>query len=368
MFTRRANGTMAVAVLSLLFFTGGCAEIPKQEFKSYTSAFDEVKENTDRFLVDMAEAKTIADAAKPKKEDTSAAPSPAPFPLTLTLSSASVPDDPIEHRRAALEVVMRFNTALTNLAEGRSPEEVKSSVQSLAEGLKNLSGLVGASIPALGPFVPLISTVVGELEKAANREQFKNALRAGEPVIDGILQLFAKDAQDVYAIRALDAIRRSGRAKRKLTSLVRQMRSVAAEHDKPADDNVVKKLDKLEERIAAALNTVGAAGNSSKLETTVGGKKFDTIALSQLEQTLDQVEKEAANYQAVVAEQQAYNKLMVSYGELLTQANAALRNVRTALDRPADIRAQAMSLISFAFAVKRDWETLQTARRAASGT
>ena len=79
-----------------------------------------------------------------------------------------------------------------------------------------------------------------------------------------------------------------------------------------------------------------------------------------------QAEAEADKYQAVIRAQNALLELIVSYGRLLSKTNDALTIVRAAIDDPPDIRQQALEFVSFAFAVKRDWEALDAARRAAA--
>lgn len=359
---QKIHGLAAVAALFVALVISGCTTVPQQEFKAYTAAFDEVKDGTETLLLEFDAAEKLAAKAKASKK----AASPTAFPLTVSLNMGTAPSDPVAARRTALEAVVRFNTVLTELAQGKKPEEIRSSVDSLITGLMNVADLAGTTLPISGAVVPLVTTVIGQLEKAANRAQFAEALRKGEPIIDEILRRFALDAQDLYVIRATDAIRRSGRAKAAVTASVRQMRRVALEHDNPAAAHAAK-IAKIETAIRAALDRVGQTANTNKLTATPGGLPFDQLTLSQLEQTAMQMEVEAGKFEAVIAEQKAYYDMVMAYGRLLAQAGASLKAVRMAIDKPADVRAQAMELISFAFALKREREALRAARQDASG-
>ncbi|HTT40965.1 MAG TPA: hypothetical protein VMH32_25185 [Burkholderiales bacterium] len=373
----------STAVFLAALLGAGCTTVPQQEFKSYTEAFAEVKSTTEQLLVEYdaarqaedayKQAKTAAEkAAEEAKKGTKQAPAllpPFPPSVTLTLATESRrPPDPVGARRQALEVVADFNTALVSLAEGKKPEQVKSSIDSLTGGLSNVAKLAGTSlpIPFAGEISTLLSTVITKLDEARNRQQFVAALKEAEPIIRGILRLFAEDAQDIYQIRAGQATRAWTSHQDAVIKLVKQMRDIAKECDRPTVDQA-KKLDALEKEVRALLDRAGLKDNSEKLPTTDGAhQQFDELALSQLQQTLVQAQGEADKYEAVIKAQTALLALVVSYGRMLAQTDATLIAVRKALDNPADIREQATELIGFVFTVKRDWEALNAARRAAA--
>ncbi len=344
----------------------GCATVPEREFKTYNDAFVETKNVTELLLLEYDAAKRSEDKLKAEKKPAHTSNSPYPPSVTITFESEN--GSAIDHvgaRREALEVLSAFNALLMSLAEGKKPEEIKSSVDSLIEGLNNVANLIGANlpIPYVGEIGSLISTVVAKLQEAQNRQQFVEALRQAEPIISGILRLFARDAEDIYRIRAIQTDRLWTQHQDAVATFVRQMRAVTTEHARPTGKEK-KKLGKIEKNTRQVLDRVGLKKNSEKLQTT-GARTFDTLTISQLEQTLVQAKAEADKYQAVLIAQTALLELIVSYGRLLSKTNSALTIVRTAIDAPPDIRKQAIEFVSFAFAVKRDWEALNAARRAA---
>jgi len=358
-----------VIALSLATLTGaGCASVPQREFRSYTEAFAEVKNTTEQLLLEYDAAKRAEDESKGGKKP---APAPGPYPGAVTLSLTVDNGPSTDHagaRRQALEVISAFNSVLVSLAEGRKPEEVKSSVESLSSGLSNVAKLVGTNlpIPYAGQVAALLSTVITALDEARNREQFVAALREAEPIIHGILRLFAQDAQDIYQIRARQADRLWTNHQDAVATLVRQMRAVAQEYTAPTGDQA-KELAAIERDVRGLLDRAGLNQNSEKLQPATSTKPFDELTLSQLQQTLVQAQAEAAQYEAVIKAQNALFQLVLSYGRLLAQADATLTAVRVAVDRPADIRQQVNELIGVVFNVKRDWEALNAARRAAAG-
>lgn len=358
---------IVLGVIFVTVFGFGCASVPQREFKSYSDAFAEIKSVTERLLLEYDVAKRAEAKSRPAVETASRLSAPYPAEVNLTrIALVKVLKDPVDSRRDALKVVTGFNSVLISLAEGKKPEEVKSVTDSFIENLNNLAILISDDfkIPYVGQVGAIISTVVTKLEEAESRKQFISALREAEPIIQGILDLFAKDAQEIYKIKAKQADRLWTDHQDKVATLVRQMKKVAKEHSKPAGDQVDKLLE-IENNVRKVYDSVGLNDNSEKL-STAGNRSLDELTISQLEQTLIQANSEADKYQAVIKAQAAFHKLIISYGQLLSQTKSALTTVRLALDAPVDIHLQANELISFVFEVKRDWEALNDARRSAS--
>lgn len=351
----------------VLLGVGGCTIVPQQEFSEYTQAFNEAKSATEQLLLDLDTSKKIVEKIKNTRNPPAV--QAGPFPLKVDLAAFGSPEiDPVGARRVYLEAVSKFNTVLTDLAAGKKPEEVRNSVDSLISGLNNVAGLIGETLPIPGVAGGLISTVIGQLQQARNRQQFVAALQAGAPIVDGILDLFRKDAEDVYTIMAGVATIDADHQTDLVFDLSEQMKKVAADHKAPEGD-VAGDLGKIEKKLRIVLDQAGLTeqqGHMSNLPTT-GDNKFDRITLSQLQQTLVQAEAAAVKYTAIIDKQKAYHDLVVSYGLLLLKTRQTLSVARGSLDKPADLRAQATELIEFVFNVKRDWEAVQLARHSAGG-
>jgi hypothetical protein len=354
---------MTLLICLVVVFGCGCAIVPQREFKAYSNAFTEAKGVTEKLLLEYDEAKRVEAEARSKPANIDLI---HPYPSNVTLSVGSNTPalaDPVASRREALELVSGFNAVLLSLAEGKKLEEVRSVTDSFLENLTGVAMLFNDqfSIPYVGQIGALISTVITKLQEAENRYQFAVALKESEPIIQGILFLFSKDAEDIYLIRARQADRQWSEAQDRVATLVRQMKDVAKEHAAP-EGNYGKKLAAVEKDVRSLLDRVGLKENKETLPTT-GQSVFNELTLSQLDQTLLQAKSEAERYEIVIKQQVAFHKLIVSYGDLLEKTRSSLKAVRLALDAPPDIRQQSKELLSFAFRVKRDWEAFDAARR-----
>lgn len=358
----------ASVILLVVMSAYGCTSVPQKEYAAYVQAFDETKKASEQLILDLDEAEKIA--AKIESGRNPPAAQVSPFPSHVSLEKFGSPSiDPVDARRKALEVVSRFNTVLVDLAAGKKPEQIKSSVDSLVDGLNGVAGLLGETLPVPGIANGLITTVIDQLQQAQNRKQFVTAMNEAAPIIDAILNLFLRDAQDTYEIMARVAKKNSKREKDTVFDLLLQMQAVTAERKSPQAKSMAAELSNVEKRLRIILDQVGLKkeqGYSSDLKTK-GATAFDAITLSQLQQTLAQAEAAALKYTAIINKQKAYHQLAISYGQLLWKTRQSLKVVREALDRPADIHAQATELTGFAFRVKRDLEDLKTAQHDAAG-
>jgi hypothetical protein len=352
-------------VVFVLVSGGGCVTVPQREFKSYSDAFTETKGVTERLLLEYDEVRRVETEARSKPATTDLKP---PYPTEVTLmvgasDKASHDPDPVTARREALEVVSGFNAVLVSLAEGKKPEEVRSITDSLLQDLTSVAKLFSDdfSIPYVGQISALVATVVTKLQEAQNRSEFVAALKEAEPIVQGILLLFAKDAESIYLVKAKQADRQWSDAQDRVAILVRQMKAVAKQHAPPGPA-YGQKLAAIEREVRSLLDRAGLKDNSEALATT-GRMAFDELVLSQLEQTLVQAKSETDRYEAVIKQQIAFHKLVSSYGQLLETTRISLKAVRFALDAPPDISQQSRELLSSVFEVKRDWEALNAARR-----
>lgn len=362
-------GKWAFVTLVFGLLGAGCETVPQQEFDAYTKAFDETVSVTEQLLLDMDAAEKISKKINASRNPPAAPATPYPVTVDLLAAASSVESQSAKRRRA-LDAVSQFNRVLTSLAAGKKPEEIRSSVDALISGLKNVASLFGATLPIPVPAGPIIASVIEKLEEASNREQFVAAIKEAEPIIDKVLQLFAKDAEKLYEIMARVANKTSKHQRDLVADFYIQLRDVAKAHKAPTG-GLVAGHGKFEKKLGVVLKQVGLTeqrGYRSKFPIMPNGKDFDAITLSQLQQTLVQTEDAARKFTAVIEKQKAYHRLVVSYGHLLTKTRQTLKAVRAALDKPVDIRAQAIELTGFAFEVKRNWETLKEARNVAGGS
>lgn len=347
----------------LLVALGACDSVPKAEFKTYADAFDEVKQASEQYLTEYAlakaeRAKTAPGAAEPASDY------PTPQELRQRVVDRG-PDSDIRERRRALEAVVRYNGVMLALAEGKSAQEVASGIGSLIAAVQSVGALIGAGVPGLpGSAVALASRFLAELQKADNRAQFVEALKVGEPLIQGILALLKEDAIDIYTIRFGSGEQQIGNRLTTIRRMIAQMTSVTAEFAPPSG-TFRDGFARFDAQLATTLKDAGIAGKIEWPSRSGGSPPaFSALVLTQLQQTTGQIEGEVGKIGAVRNELKAFANLTTSYMKMIDGARASLAIVRTALDRPPDIRAQALQLVEFAFAVKHDFEALQAARAA----
>ncbi|MBU0484189.1 MAG: hypothetical protein KKB30_06715 [Proteobacteria bacterium] len=349
----------------VMIMGSGCVTVPQQEFKAYSEAFSESKKMTEQLLIEYDQAKKNEAERQTGKKNVE---SEQPYPKAVDLKRmypGFMLMDPVSKRHEALQVVTGFNEIIISLAEGKNPEEVKSTTDSFIENFNKFSELIGDDfeIPYAGQISRLVSDVITKFEEAKNRKQFIAALTKAEPFIQSILLLFLQDAEDLYDIKVKQSDRLWSGHQDKVAILVRQMRNVANEHKAPTNQKDQKKLNEIEGKVKNLLDRVGLKDNNEKLQTKVGDSAFNQIALSQLQQTLDQTNSVAYEYEKVIKTHNAFHEVIVSYGELISKTSTSLTIVRLAFDKPIDIRQQASELVSLAFTVKRNWEALDKARR-----
>ena len=123
-----AKYTWATLLTSVL--VSGCPQIPAAELTQYKQAFAQVQDVSEKVLLDydqaLRESQAFIDGRKPAAE------TPAPYPLVwddkiMMFDKKKV--DGIEVRRLAFQVIGKYNNLLTQLAEGKSVEQVRNSAR-----------------------------------------------------------------------------------------------------------------------------------------------------------------------------------------------------------------------------------------------
>lgn len=362
-FTKiRLKQTGVIGLFVTFLLALGCTStVPKRELAAYTQAFDEAEVATEQLILYLDRAKLIASEVEKRSSNAS-----TPFQLEIQLRVVpySTPKiDVIAARRLALDVIVRYNSVLMALAEGKKPEEIRSSISSLTKGLSTFAGIASNVSLPLNATTSLISTIVSKLQDAHNKAQFEAAIREASPIIDKILDLFRKDAEDVYRISAENAYQRITGYKDSIFDLSIQMNLVAMEHEEP-ELEFLTEFRRIKADLRNTLDTVGFNDMAIDLPTT-GQIPFDDNTLNQLRSSLDLAETMRDQYSAVVTEQNALYGLIESYGYLLLKTSQSLKTLGMALDRPAEFSSQASELIMVVFQVKRDIDAYTRARIAA---
>ncbi len=361
--------TFAIVLLFSLL-VGGCTAVPTVEFASYKKAYDDVKSESEKLLVELDAVFQLEAEINSKKEQQKKNPAPNyPFPLSSVTMDRSEPGaKDVQARRLTLDLISQFNTLLSVLAAGRSPQEVQASAKGLIGGLNELGVLAGVGGGSLIPFgneaASLLGTILVKIEAAQNREQFIKAIRAGAPLMANVFIQLQKDADEIYRIRALDARRRYVDLRFGMLKKIDQMQSVLNPVTKPSATNKGA-FEEIQKQILAIADNANLKSVASF--KTDGPDTLSPLILSQLEQTLDQLHTSEKDYQAVIKEANAFHNWVQSYKSMVIKASIKFHTVILALDKPVDLTVIARDLSGFIFQVKLDFQALQTARAAAAG-
>lgn len=358
-----------ITIFSLFLLIGGCTSVPVAEFQSYTDAYTGVKTESENLLVELDSVFKLSDAITAQMAATKNKKPVRPFPLEATGSNNKKPgEDDVLIRRHALDLITLYNDTLSRLAAGQSPEQVRSSANSLISGLNTFGTIVNAGssavIPFAGEVAALLGTVVHKLQEAHNRAQFVDALRNGAPILAKIFAQLQTDANLVYRIRALDADKRTLAVQQGMVNNIEQMLLVAKNSKAPTSAKDIKTFKTIQGKLA---NVIKAANIQGAPAIVASGNDISVpLLISQLQQTLSQLESSATQYQAIVDEINASLNWVQSYKRMVKGTNTDLNAVVIALDKPVDLTAIASQIGIFVFQVRRDFQALQTARAAAA--
>ncbi|MDA0240284.1 MAG: hypothetical protein O3A84_09700 [Proteobacteria bacterium] len=188
--------------LSLIVFTlGACAQIPQGELKAYVDSVTTARNQGETLTADWQSA---IQEFRRRQATTSPSPTPSagatPFP-PLVSNDGNSPTEPnaSEVRLLAWSAIGAYTDVLGQLAAGKGVDEVKGTAGRLFDvGVK----LSGATIPGGGAIASVIQSLVGELEKARQAAEFKEAIKAAAPTIQNVIsKVFIPDTVSHYGLR-----------------------------------------------------------------------------------------------------------------------------------------------------------------------
>jgi hypothetical protein len=373
----------AIASVGLaLLLLHGCAQIPQKEFGGYRQVFNETQQiakdilgdyvNTrDAVLRAEAKKKEAENAAKEKADAVTQRKEPYPLKFSVPVPAAgSAAPDEVAVRLRALETVSRYNELLSALAEGKSVEGVQASAKSLGMSLQNFAKVVRQATKfasAFDSYLPLVSTALEVIEKARVRQEFIKAVRAGEPVVLGILDVFIADTPDFYAVRHSLVNPQRARLETDIVNAAGAIQSVMAGYKLPTEK---KKQDELKDT-EAKLNQMLAAIDFAELPFALkssaasGGAAeapYSELVDSQIGQFVTDMARSLEARNKVVSDLLTYHDMLSHYVELLNQTKRNLALLAAAIDAPHDIRPSIDEVLTTVLEVRREFLMLKAAR------
>lgn len=371
MLVRTMRFTLVISTIVLL---AGCFHIPKREFSQYKQTFAQVHTTAGDILLDFDQALKKAKERQAAQEQGQDAPAvQPPYPADLKAfeakrSGEKLDDiDDIEVRRRALQVITQYNDLLTQLAEGKSAQEVKSSASGLVNAVGKFVTIAGGSgVPGLSAIATIVSTLAELVEKARTRAEFSRAVREGRPVIEKIIDALIEDRRDHYGLRFDLAQEERLLILDEITIRIRLILGFVASlgpsrQDGPNVSDAEKDLNSIlkpvrGEIVEYPIRLRLAPASARTPPFTEGANERTQASILEIK---EQVEK----YENNVKQMQALGTALVEYRKLLERTKTALATLEKMPDEPQDISIVAEELARAAFSVKRNLETLRSVVR-----
>lgn len=368
MLIRTMRFTLVIPTILLL---AGCFHIPKREFSQYRQTFAQVHTTAGDILLDFDQALKKAKERQAAQEQGQDAPAVRPpYPADLKAFEAKRGGeklDDIEVRRRALQVITQYNDLLTQLAEGKSAQEVKSSASGLVNAVGKFVTIAGGSgVPGLSAIATIVSTLAELVEKARTRAEFSRAVREGRPVIEKIIDALIEDRRDHYGLRFDLAQEERLLILDEITIKIRLILGFVASlgpsrQDGPNVSDAEKDLNSIlkpvrGEIVEYPIRLKLAPASARTPPFTEGANERTQASILEIK---EQVEK----YENNVKQMQALGTALDEYRKLLEGTKTALATLEKMPDKPQDISIVAEELARAAFRVKRNLETLRSAVR-----
>lgn len=365
--------------MTVALVTSGCAQIPQKDFSNYREAFNQTNQVAQEVVLDYEAARKefcsraaeIGPAALVKVESACGTPSaetlkkdekkktsPLPYPKVYMSSavqrSAATPQS-VQVRLSALAVIARYNEVLTDLAEGKSVDEVSTAAKSVVSAVESFT----QPIPGLGAFA---STLLAAAEKVRSRQEFVKAVKAGERPVSQILTFLADDSNDYYNLRWLLAEYERSVLLERLSNRVKAMETAVGAHT--AEDPGGGETEAIRSSINAQLEAIGGSliGRPAGIVFTpaASGPAWDPVTETQLKADADLIKEDVGQYQSLVGRVNTYYTLLQKYEKLLADTKQGMISLRLAIDAPADVVAQFDELFQTALSVRADFIKLRT--------
>lgn len=368
MLVRTMRFTLVISTILLL---AGCFHIPKREFSQYKQTFAQVHTTAGDILLDFDQALKKAkerQAAQEQGEDAPAVRPPYPADLkAFEAKRGGEKLDDIEVRRRALQVITQYNDLLTQLAEGKSAQEVKSSASGLVNAVGKFVTIAGGSgVPGLSAIATIVSTLAELVEKARTRAEFSRAVREGRPVIEKIIDALIEDRRDHYGLRFNLAQEERLLILDEITIRIRLILGFVASLGPSRQDgpNVSDAEKDLNSVLKPVRGEIGEYPIRLKLApASARTPPFTEGADERTQASILEIKEQVEKYENNVKQMQALGRALVEYGKLLERTKTALATLEKMLDKPQDISIVAEELARAAFSVKRNLETLRSAVR-----
>ncbi|SNB45461.1 hypothetical protein [Geobacter sp. DSM 9736] len=296
---------LLVAVVAPL--TSGCVSIPTRNFDAYRSSFAAAKTATeDIVLRGKIAAKALAeDPANPQ-------------PAAERLAKLKERDQAANERLLALETIDRYNTVLVQLAEGKNPKNVKSSLESFSNSLLQIgSSRITEAVQKAVPYAGIAAEIIAMADEATNRREFLNLVtKGGEPVRE-IIGILIADADDIDKIVSEQMAVPRDLSDNRLSGLRFQFLNVADELQVATEiTGVIKQMNDARATLVHQ--------KLPEVKPRVGVRTPGHTDLAMLKMLVDSTKNEIAIANAITSRIKSQHEVIVEYKKLLNQTRMSL--------------------------------------------
>lgn len=342
-------------LLAILVSSGCVKALPQLELRAYQDAVVQTQEAAIRVLRVYSD-----DVLENKANQAKAALNAPPFQRTFDLEQVlKTPGalDAADARLIALQTITRYTDLLVTLAEGKSVEQVQNSSGSFVASLETIGGFLSAApVPGLQLAIPLLKTVIGELEKARTREEFRALLEKGEEIILKILAFLEEETPLYYRLAVTLFDMKHGAVINDVSTSAGDIMKIVAGHQAPTDPDLLRQT---EDGLNKTLGSMAFAFGAVKLEPK-GNTPFSSVAQSQIRRLMGDVTAGAEREKQLVSDLNNYHQLLKTYVLLINQTEKSLQALRAALDRPQDVQANFENTLLLALRVRQQVQTLRS--------
>lgn len=193
------------ALLLCLGFSG-CTTIPTQEMTTFREAFLQAKAAGTALYDELGAVIAKAGPTEKRAASCNSDRPPTCFdPNSVLVGGGTARDPAIQARIVALDTVVAYTLAVSDLIEGKSQAQISSRIDDLAGLATDLAALAGspsAGLASLGTSAAVGSfkQLASRLEKARAAAAVRQSLHAESPVIAEIIDLLIADTKLMYDV------------------------------------------------------------------------------------------------------------------------------------------------------------------------
>ena len=369
----RFKGLLIMALIAVILV--GCGTIPKQEVRTYTDAFAQVKKTADAVLHQYAKDIEIDSSGSHTSEDQSSSRYPTELPLVMVDDQPITTNKDVLARLNVLAQVNQYNNLLMAIANNQPFTQTWQLANQLGTLLEQGIGIAGS---AVGIPTDVLAPIINAIKTAKTQAELIRALRAAKisqaaydalivepgtarslevlndpvqveckngpqvacyPLITIMLELMQQDTESFFAARQMVVlVRRNKEIAGEIGSLRRKLNGYLMERKTPTDSSLVQ------ERSAAelAFNTVLKETLEDQFQpisfpSNASGQPYNQESQNIVNLYIARAQELNQKDVLLAASLKEYVVALTRYRSLLIKTNQYFIAIETALERAPDL-------------------------------